>query len=179
MKKYPFTYITPEMLAEAEKLIPATRVNRTVASEIDTLTGHLGEFVFAKYLFGDWRKHRVGENKGAADFDDIEIKTSAFPFSERLNLLVREDYAQKRKPAFYVQIILDVSSRSANRIPPDVRAYVCGYATAAEVDAAPLRDFGSKFGGSGGYRCHYISIKNLHPIVDFSRIYHRKNSEKH
>ena len=171
MLRYPFTLITEEMLAEAQRLIPATRVRRTIASRIDTLTGHLGEFVFAKYLYQDWQKHHVGQNRGEADFEDIEIKTSAFPFSEKLNLLVREDYAKKRKPAFYVQIIIDVDTRAASEIPVGTRAYVCGYATAVEVDTAPKRDFGSKFGGDGGYRCHYIRIDKLHPIDSFAKTY--------
>ncbi|NIV72163.1 MAG: hypothetical protein GWN16_07685, partial [Calditrichae bacterium] len=144
MKTYPFIFITQEMLNEAEQLIPSTQVHRTVASKIDTLTGHLGEFAFAQYLFGDWKKHRVGKNKGEADFGDLEIKTSAFPFSESLNLLVREDYAQKRKPPYYVQIIIDVESRHAEEIAPGTRAYICGFATADEVDKAPKRDWGSK-----------------------------------
>jgi len=170
-REYPTVIITPEMLDEAERLIPSTRVKRTVASKIDTLTGHLGEFAFAAYFFGDWRKHRVGKNKGQSDFEDIEIKTSAFPFSERLNLLVREDYARKRKPPFYVQIIIDVNARNAGEIPPGAKAYICGFATSGEVDRAPKRDFGSKFGGSGGYLCHYICIKNLREMGAFLNAY--------
>ena len=85
------------MINEALRLIPITQVNRTIASKIDTLTGHLGEFAFAQYFFRDWRSHNVGWNKGEPDFGKIEIKTSAFPFNNRLNLLVREDYAQKNK----------------------------------------------------------------------------------
>lgn len=176
MPRYPFTLITEEMLAEAQRLIPATRVRRTIASRIDTLTGHLGEFVFAKYLYQDWQKHRVGQNRGESDFEDIEIKTSAFPFNEKLNLLVREDYAKKRKPAYYVQIIIDVDTRTASEIPPGTRAYVCGYATASEVDAAPKRDFGSKFGGDGGYHCHHIRIDKLHPIELFAETYKKYKS---
>lgn len=163
-KRYPTIAITSEMFAEAEQLIPFTQVNRTKASLIDTLTGHLGEMVFAQFYFGDWRKHQIGKNKGDADFQNIEIKTSAFPFSSKLHLLVREDYAQKRKPAFYVQIILDTKSTHAESIPAGMDAVVCGYATSDEVDRAPLKDFGSKLGEEGGYRCRYIPIENLHPL---------------
>ena len=106
MAAYPTIRITEEMIDAAKNLEASVKVNRTVASEIDTLTGILGEFVFAQYFYSDWRKNRVGSNKGDVNFTDIEIKTSAFPFSERLNLLVREDYAQIRKPPFYVQIII-------------------------------------------------------------------------
>ncbi len=164
MKSYPHIIISQQMIDEAERLVPQTKVERTVASKIDTLTGHLGEFVFAQYLFNDWTKHRVGKNKGESDFGDFEIKTSAFPFNEKLNLLVREDYARKRKPRFYVQIIIDVATHLADSIPVNTRAYLCGYATSEEVDQAPLKDFGSKLSDKGGYRCHYISIKNLKPV---------------
>lgn len=163
-KRYPTIAITSEMLAEAERLIPFTQVNRTKASLIDTLTGHLGEMAFAQLYFGDWRKHRIGKNKGDVDFPNIEIKTSAFPFSSKLHLLVREDYALKRKPAFYVQIILDTKSAHAESIPAGINAVVCGYATSDEVDNAPLKDFGSKIGKEGGYKCRYIPIESLHQL---------------
>lgn len=166
MNSYPYIIISQEMIDEAKRLIPQTKVERTVASKIDTLTGHLGEFVFAQFMFNDWKKHRVGKNKGESDFGDFEIKTSAFPFNQKLNLLVREDYAKKRKPKFYVQLIIDVASHLADSIPVNTRAYLCGYATSEEVDKAPLKDFGSKLGDKGGYRCHYISIKNLKPVKE-------------
>lgn len=171
--RYPMVTISSEMIEEAHRLIPSTRVERTIASKIDTLTGHLGEFAFAQFFYGDWRRHQVGRNKGQSDFDDIEIKTSAFPFSDRLNLLVREDYARKRKPAFYIQIIINVPSRQASDIQPGTLAYLCGFATAKEVDDAPLRDFGSKLGPHGGYRCHYICVRHLHPIMQFKTAYRR------
>lgn len=170
-RSYPFVIITQEMIDEARRLIPATKVERTIASKIDTLTGHLGEFVVAQFLFGDWRKHRVGMNKGETDFFGIEVKTSAFPFSESLHLLVREEYARKRKPKFYVQVVLDVDSETADRIQPHSKALLCGYATAGEVDAAPVKDFGSKFGNNGGYRCHYIPITHLHHIQNLKKLY--------
>lgn len=165
MKTYPYILITQEMIDEAVRLIPHTKVERTVASKIDTLTGHLGEFIFAQFMFNNWRKHWVGRNKGESDFGDFEIKTSAFPANNKLNLLVREDYAQKRKPRFYVQIIIDVESPRADTITEGTRAYLCGFATSEEVDAAPLKDFGSKNGTAGGYRCHYIPISRLKPVT--------------
>lgn len=162
----PYILITQEMIDEAKRLIPQTKVERTVASKIDTLTGHLGEFAFAQFMFGDWKKNFVGKNKGENDFGIFEIKTSAFPFNSKLNLLVREEYARKRKPQFYVQIIIDVASHLADSIPTDTLAYLCGYASAEEVDKAPLKDFGSKLADKGGYRCHYISIGKLKPIEE-------------
>ena len=171
MSNYPVVTISDEMIDAAQKLVDAVRVNRTVASSIDTLTGILGEFVFAQYFYSDWRKNRVGSNKGDVNFTDIEIKTSAFPFSPRLNLLVREDYAKKRKAPFYVQIIISVQDRKASSINPGTLAYVCGYATAEEVDNAPLKDMGSKFGGYGGYKCHHIEIPDLSQMDGFHEAY--------
>ncbi|MES2621936.1 MAG: hypothetical protein V4615_13885 [Bacteroidota bacterium] len=166
MQNYPYVVITRAMLEEAERLIPQTKVERTVASKIDTLTGHLGEFAFAQYIYNDWKKHRVGKNKGNTDFDAIEIKTSAFPLNEKLNLLVREDYAKKRKPRHYVQIIIHVESDKAEAIPESTRAYLCGYPTGEEVDAAPLKDFGSKLADKGGYKCYYLPITGLKPVSE-------------
>jgi len=163
--------LTDEMIRSAEEKVPYTNVNRTVASRIDTLTGLLGEYAFAQYLYGDWRMNRAEENRGREDFDGVEVKTSAFPYSDRLHLLVREDYAAKRKPSYYVQIIIDVPDRKAESIASGTVAYICGYATSAEVDDAPKRDFGSKRGGDGGYRCHYIPLGRLHPISEFGPVH--------
>ena len=172
----PSVVLTEEMILTAKKLVAGVKVNRTVASEIDTVTGILGEFAFAQYFFGDWKKNRVGSNKGEVDFADVEVKTSAFPFNDKLNLLVREDYAKKRKPAFYVQVIIDVKSSTADDIQQGTLAYVCGFAKADEVDRASKRDFGSKLGTSGGYQCHYISISSLHPMNTFQEAYQRIRS---
>ena len=171
MEKYPKIKITDEMLKSAIELIDDVKVNRTIASKIDTLTGILGEYAFAQYFYGDWKLNRVGENKGEINFVDIEIKTSAFPFNEKLNLLVREDYKQKRKPPFYIQIIIDVSSRYADEILSGTIAYICGFATCGEVEKAPKKDFGSKFGRKGGYKCYYIQIHDMHPMSEFNKAY--------
>jgi hypothetical protein len=152
------------MIDEARCLENGVKVNRTIASNVDTITGILGEFAFAEYFYGDWKAHRVGQNKGDVDFEDIEIKTSAFPFRDTLNLLVREDYALRRSPKYYVQVIIDVESARADDIIEGTKAYMCGYATEPEVLAAPKRDFGSKFGGRGGYKCFHIEITQLHRI---------------
>lgn len=174
MRAYPVFYLTQEMIDEAKKLIPSTKVNRTVASNIDTLTGHLGEFIFAKWFYGDWRNNSVGKNKGKTDFPGVEIKTSSFPFSEKLNLLVREDYAEKRKPEFYVQLIID--TKNETEIEALTKVFVCGFATSDEVMKAPLKDFGSKLSDKGGYQCRYISIGKLKPMKDFKKEYAKKFS---
>lgn len=177
MSKYLSVLITNEMLAYANEASNHTSVNRTIASPFDTLSGLLGELAFANWLLGDWRKHDVYSTKGKSDFfNEIEIKTSAFPFSDRLNLLVREDYAKKRKPLFYVQTILSLPNRDSKLIEAGLSIILAGYATAAEVDAAPLKDFGSKFGGRGGYRCHFIQISKLKDMSLFKEDYKNKKS---
>jgi hypothetical protein len=158
--------ISKEMLDFAKAKIDQVKVNRTIASKIDTLTGILGELIFAEYFYGDWKRNRVGFNKGDVDFPNIEIKTSAFPFSERLNLLVREDYALKRKPKVYVQIIIDVGSTEACEITSGTISYICGWATSDEVDKAPKKDAGSKLSKHSGYKCHFINIKELHSMAE-------------
>lgn len=168
MSRYVEVRLTEEMLRATRDAEPSARVNRTKASQIDTITGLAGELAFAEWFFGDWRKHDLLSTKGKIDIaDKIEIKTSAFPFSDRLNLLVREDYTVARKPDYYVQVIIDVNDRRANALSPGLNCIISGWATHVDVDAAPLRDFGSKQGGLGGYRCKYIAIKNLHPMSEF------------
>ena len=163
--------IDGEMIEAARHLVNGTQVHRTRVSPFDTLAGHLGEFVVAQYLRGDWRDQQVGKNKGQVDFTEegIEVKTSAFPFRENLNLLVREDYASKRSPDYYIQVIIDVKSRDQTDIEPGTEAVICGWASSKEVASAQLKDMGSKFGGKGGYRCRAIPICNLHDIQSISR----------
>jgi hypothetical protein len=157
--------ITAEMLHAAELAKGLVQVNRTIASPVDTLTGVLGEMVWAQYYFGDWHKHNLITNKGQSDFQSIEIKTSAFRFNPKLNLLVREDYHAKRKPKFYVQIIIDIDPKQP-RILPGAKAFICGFASAVEVEAAPLRDEAKKGGGKAGFRTKFIPILKLHPIKE-------------
>lgn len=160
--------ISKDMIEHARAAIAETRVHRTIASPIDTLAGLLGELVFAQWFFGDWQKHDLRNTKGRADFvDQIEVKTSAFPFRDTLNLLVREDYAAKRKPACYVQVIIDTPQNFVTDIEPGWNGRISGWASADEVDAAPLRDFGRKGGGAGGYRCHHIQIRQLKQMSNF------------
>lgn len=160
--------ITAEMLRAAELATGLVQVNRTIASPVDTLTGILGEMVWAQYYFGDWKKHNLIRNKGKTDFAQIEIKASAFRFNPRLNLLVREDYAAKRRADYYVQIIIDVEPRNP-KIPAETAAFICGYATGEEVERAPLRDETKKGGGNAGFRNRYIPILRLHPIQDLPK----------
>jgi hypothetical protein len=101
-------------------------------------------------------------SKGKFDFKQFEIKTSASPFSERLHLLVREDYALKRKPPYYVQVILDTADNAL--ITAGTKAIICGYATHEEVITANKKDFGSKLSEKGGYNCYYLPVSKLSSI---------------
>lgn len=160
--------ITQGMVDAAIEAEPSVRVNRTVASPIDTLTGLIGEFAFSEWFFGDWKAHNPLDTKGRPDFlNRIEIKSSTFKYRDTLNLLVREDYAANRKPDAYVQVIIDTPIAKPNTIEAGWVARISGWATAKEVDASPLRDFGSRDGGLGGYRCHHIAIRHLRPMSSF------------
>ena len=163
---YPKVIITQDMLDAAHLAVKGSEVNRTKASPFDTLVGHLGEFAVAEYIRGNWQDNSVGNNKGKIDFEKegIEVKASAFPFRENLNLLVREDYARRRQPNYYVQVIINIKDKKQKTIPVGTEIIICGWATSEEVDDSPLRDMGSKFGGKGGYRCRFIPIKKLKSI---------------
>ena len=166
--KYIDIKVTREMIEYANSISDEVKVNRTVASPIDTLTGLVGELAFGQWFLGDWREHDALTTKGKADFADrIEVKTSVYPFSSNLNLLVREDYAEKRRPDYYVQVIIDAPHSNVHSLEPGWNSRISGWATAENVDAAPLRDFGSKGGGRGGYRCRYIPIRSLNPMSTF------------
>lgn len=160
--------ITEEMLETAHATIEHVKVDRTVASPYDTLTGLLGEMAVAQWFLGDWRKHDLVGTKGRPDIEDrIEVKTSAYPFRDTLNLLVREDYAEARKPEVYVQVIINIPTPDAKTIEVGTICRISGWATSDEVAKADLRDFGAKGGGKGGYRCRYIQIRSLHDMDTF------------
>lgn len=180
MIRQPYTYIDQEMLDAATTASKYTEVNRTKTSPYDTVLGLVGELVFAKWYLKDWKLHDMYNTKGKADFfDKIEVKTSAHPYQDNLHLLVREDYARKRKPDFYVQILIDVP-RETKAIASGMKAILIGYAVHEQVDEAPLKDFGSKLGGDAGYRCHYVPFSKLLPmhLFDFSVGLNKTNEEE-
>jgi hypothetical protein len=51
------------MLAEATRLAPSVKVNRTKASPMDDIVGILGEFAFAAWAYGDWKKNALGQTR--------------------------------------------------------------------------------------------------------------------
>jgi hypothetical protein len=158
--------ISKEMIKEAKNSVEKVKVNRTVASPIDTIVGLIGEFAFAEWFYGNWKEHDHLNTKGQIDFiNQIEVKTSAYPFRENLNLLVREDYAKKRKPNCYVQTIIDTPKPYVNDILPGWICRLSGWASHKELIDAPIKDFGAKGGGRGGYRCFYIPIYKLNSMA--------------
>ncbi len=161
----PIVIVSQEMINFATQHVADCQIRRTQTSPVDTLTGHLGELCFAQYYYGDWQHNYIGKNAGQEDFKDIEVKCSYFQMSLRLHLLVRHEYTTVRKPRATVQVILDRIDH-AQDIPAGTRAYICGYATSPEVDAAPVKDWGSKMGSQGGYLCHGIELGQLHPISE-------------
>jgi hypothetical protein len=160
--------ITEEMIEAAKKQESECKIDRTIASPIDTITGILGEYVFAQYYYGDWQKNNVGNNKGKIDFKDIEVKCSARPFSWNLNLLVRSDYKEKRTPKYYVQGIIDIP-RESTEIPVGSTCIIVGFAYGSELEDAPKKDFGNKNNEASGYECYFISFSNLHPIEEIEK----------
>lgn len=156
--------ITEEILNAAKQAEQGISINRTVASPYDILAGAIGEYCFAQYYYGDHTKAKVFETKGQTDFENgIEVKASAYPYRDGLNLLVRQDYAEKRKPTAYVQTIIDLPKRGAP-IEVGMDCIIAGWATAEMIDNAPHRDFGDKDGQPAGYDCHYIELFMLNPI---------------
>ena len=92
------------------------------------------------------------------------------PFTERLHLIVREDYLHKRR-ALYVQIILSVSSRADKNLVAGTEAVICGFATPEMFDGVtpgPMQ--------MGAYRTGYdvyqIPINALRSMDEFHSAYH-------
>jgi hypothetical protein len=84
---------------------------------------------------------------------------------------------RKRKPIFYVQTIINLPNRDIKTINAGMQIILAGYATSEDLDASPLRDFGSKFGGKGGYLCHYIQISKLKNMSLFKEDYSKLKNE--
>jgi hypothetical protein len=152
------------MLDTANELIDDVRVHRTKTSPVDTLAGILGEFAFAEWYNGDWRENEVGDTVGRPDFEDsIEVKTSVFPLSSRLNLPIREDYAISRQPDYYVWCCIDVPSKNEKDIFPGLEIAVVGWATGEEAHASPV----GNMGWVQSYRCHLTPVPQLRAMTEF------------
>jgi len=167
MQGSPRVRISQQVIDVAFSKQVTARVHRTQASKLDVIYGLIGEYCFAEWFFGEWTTHSNVDTRGRIDFlDVIEIKTSAFPFSSALNLLVREDYARVRRPKVYVQTIINTPKAQYSEVEEGLECILAGFAFRDEVDRAPLKDFGAKQGYKGGYQCRFIKISDLHPVDD-------------
>jgi hypothetical protein len=174
----PLVEVTAEMIETANALVPATRVRRTRVSPVDTLGGILGEFAFAHWLTGDWRRHEVGENKGKADlFGLVEVKTSVYPFKETLNLVIREDYGAKFKDV-YVQNIINVDDNVRKEIRPGTCAVICGFATHDHATSKPAEQMTMRGGLKTPYKVFTTPITELRPMSEFRAFFAELTSRK-
>lgn len=133
--------ITQEMINEALKHSQKGRLTHDRASKLDALIGNLGEIVFAEHYLGDWQKHNLGKNHGKTDFNGIEVKCSAYPYHQNLNLLVKKCYTKKRKPNAYVSVIIDVEEKKPSCINAGDIAIISGYATSEQVEQSQSLSF--------------------------------------
>jgi len=174
----PIIELTAEHIDAAQALVPANRVHRTRVSPVDTLGGILGEFAFAQWLTGDWRKHEVGSNKGKADLLGlVEVKTSIYPFKETLNLVIREDYGAKFKDV-YVQNIINVADGYRKDIVPGTQAIICGFATHEEATSKPAQPMTMRGGMKTPYGVFTVPISQLRPMSEFKDFFQRLAREK-
>ncbi|NJM42558.1 MAG: hypothetical protein HC853_18360 [Anaerolineae bacterium] len=136
--------IDAAMRARAAQDAKARQMQRTRASGQDSYIGTLGELTWAKLRYGDWRTFDTLHTKGQSDdtgppgsvYGSVEVKTSKTRLSSQSHLMVREDYAHKRQPAFYVLVLIGQDQKPQE----ECEAYVCGWATHAEVVARPPRE---------------------------------------
>ena len=169
----PRVTITQEMIDAAAELRKQVTVHRTKTSPVDTDSGVLGEFAFAQWFYGDWRHNEVGSTKGKVDFDGrIEVKTSVFPLNPKLNLPVREDYARKRTPEFYVWCCLDVPSARDKRIIAGQEIAVVGWIGGEHAHRNPA----TTMGRMSSYRCHLTPVWMMHPMDSFRDAYESAES---
>ena len=153
--------ITAEMMHQAMKLRDEITVNRTRENDQDAVIGALGEFAFAEWKYGDWRKNNVGKSKGKHDFKGgIEIKTSARKYSPTLHLMVREDYAQSRIANFYVQALID--AEPGERIGEGCAVFLVGFCKGETVKEAAVMDFW------GAFRVKAVPFYRLSPMEEFN-----------
>lgn len=148
-------------LAEA----PVRQMRRTRASPADAYLGVLGELAWAVWRYGDAAQFDTLHTKGQVDdaLDGAEIKTSKTRVDARSHLMVREDYAQKRRAAFYVLALVPFAQ--ADGAETDV--FLCGWATHDELMAHPPVERVSRHTGKPqGYKCYEIVCTDLHAMKE-------------
>ena len=159
--------IEEAMRARALRDAPTRQMHRTRASAQDSYIGTLGELAWAKLRYGDWQTfdtlHTQGQADDASAWGSVEVKTSKTRLSTQSHLMVREDYAHKRQPAFYVLVLISQDQKPQQ----ESEAYVCGWATHAEVVAHPPRERISRHTQTQqGYRCYEVACGELHSLSE-------------
>tara|TARA_Y100001949_G_scaffold160648_1_gene152402 strand:- start:658 stop:1185 length:528 start_codon:yes stop_codon:yes gene_type:complete len=160
-----YVEITPDMMRYANSLHSKLKMDRTVESEIDSLIGLMGELVFASWFYGDYMKGNtlaeIKENYGQPDFDrKYEIKASCHKYSENLNLPVREDYAKKRTPQYYIQVLFDTEKPA---IDTHTRALLIGWIDGYQATEGKEPQ---TMGRVTSFKCYLTPFKQLHPMSD-------------
>lgn len=155
------------------------QMQRTRASPADAYIGTLGELVWAQLRYGSYAGFDTLHSQGKVDDHGsvnplepiveigikieigIEIKTSKTRVSPHSHLMVREDYARRRQPDFYVLVLIPhTQAPSAER-----DAFVCGWASHAEVIARPpIERISTHTGRTQGFRCYEVAAADLHPL---------------
>ena len=160
--------ITSDMIQYVNRIKTKLGIERTKESEIDTEVGLMGELVFAKWWYGDYMKGNtlqdLKNNFGHADFDGkFEIKASCHRWSEKLHLPVREDYANKRTPQYYVQVLFDTDKAA---ITTETRALIIGWIHGEQAKNGELRAMGK----ITSFKCYLTPFTELSPMSDLREI---------
>lgn len=160
--------ITTPMIQYCNKIKDRLDMNRTKESSIDTEVGIMGELVFAQWMYGDYMRgntlSEIRDNFGQVDFDGrYEIKASAHKFSWKLHLPVRQDYAEKRKPLYYIQVLFDTDKPV---ISVYTNAMIIGYCSSAmALDREP-----ETMGRVTSFKCYLTPFSDLLPMSDFREL---------
>lgn len=160
--------ISEEMLEYAKSLEDKLQMNRTKESKVDTLTGILGELVFADFWYGDWKRENSYDefvsNFGKPDFEGrFEVKSSCHKFDWKLNLLIRQDYNEKRIPPFYVQILFDTDTKE---ITTKTGAIIIGYTYGEKAHNGELKEIA----GITTFKAYHTPFEELSPIYELKEI---------
>ena len=147
-----------------------TIIERDSGSPTDHLVGMLGEMMFVQWLWGDWRYQDPARNHGKVDIDGrIEVKSSAVQIDVARFMLAREDYVRARQAEIYVQCIFGTAFRGDHAIVAGMTCRIAGWASHAELAAAPLKTFTDKHGDLQNYANHALPLWKTRSMAGFDR----------
>ncbi len=160
--------ITPEMLAAADEFVLNVMKARATVTTRSPQTFLIAEFAFAQWFLGDWRRHNFRETNCETNFmDSTEIRSSARPFRNTLNLLAKQPYVDRRNADYYVCVIIDAPVIHPTEIQAGWICKICGWETNAKVKRALKRDVGKGNDRYAGYKSYAILISDLQPMSTF------------